>query len=294
MALEETECDLCGAREARLKHRVDGFHIVRCVRCDLTYVAEKVEPAFLKQYYGQAYYTGAQPKGYADYIGQRESRKRHFRSLIPSIQRHLTGSCPRVVDVGCAAGFFLEVVRERGWNGLGVEVSGFAAEYARSRLGLDVIVGTLAEAALPEASVDLVTLWDVVEHLPSPRDVLGEARRVLRPGGMLCVSTGDISGFTARFYGARWSLLAPPGHLFYFSRRTLFALLRQSGFEVLQWQSDGAFLLNGGGVVPEANGTAGRLPAVVVGLHHNRWINALLRRLRLGSIITVYARRCGA
>src|SRR5262249_49520279 len=85
----QRECDLCGAREARVRYRMDGFHIVRCVQCDLTYVAEKVDPAFLKRYYGEAYYTGAQPKGYADYIGQRESRKRHFRSLIPGIKHHL-------------------------------------------------------------------------------------------------------------------------------------------------------------------------------------------------------------
>jgi 2-polyprenyl-3-methyl-5-hydroxy-6-metoxy-1,4-benzoquinol methylase len=272
---------------------MDGFHIVRCAQCDLTYVAESVDPAFLKQYYGEAYYTGAQHKGYADYIGQRESRKRHFRSLIPRIKHHLDMECPRVLDVGCAAGFFLEVVREHGWSGRGVELSTFAAEYARSRLGLDVIIGTLAEAALPAASFDLVTLWDVVEHLPNPRAALEETWRLLRPAGILCVSTGDISGVTARIYGAKWGLLAPPGHLFYFSRRTLFALLRESGFEVLQWQSDGAFLLNGGDV-PGAAVSARSLPGVVVALHHNRWINALLRRLRLGSIITVYARRCGA
>jgi 2-polyprenyl-3-methyl-5-hydroxy-6-metoxy-1,4-benzoquinol methylase len=268
---------------------MDGYHIVRCIECSLTYVAEEVEQEQLHEYYGEAYYTGAQAKGYADYIGDRDSRKRHFRSLIPAIKRHLNVDSPRVLDVGCAAGFFLEVAREEGWEAQGIELSAFAAEYARSRLGLQVFTGTLAEAALPAGSFDLITFWDVIEHVPDPLAVLSEARRVLRPNGLVAVSTGDISGATALVYGRRWRLLAPPGHLFYFSRRTLFALLRHLGFEVLQWQSDGAFLLNGDGSETGA-GMGWRLPSIVATLHRNRWVNAMLRRLRLGSVITVYAR----
>jgi len=286
-------CNLCGGREVRPLYEVDGFHIVRCVRCDLIYVAEQVGQKQLSEYYGEAYYTGAQDKGYADYIGRRDSRKHHFRSLIPSIKRHLNVESPRVLDVGCAAGCFLEVAREKGWEAQGVELSAFAAEYARSRLGLQVFTGTLNEAALAGTSFDLITFWDVIEHVPDPLAVLREARRLLRPNGLVAVSTGDICGVTARVYGRRWALLAPPGHLFYFSRRTLFGMLRQIGFEVLQWQSDGSFLLNGD--ESEAEGALGwRPPAIVVALHHNRWVNAVLRRLRLGSIMTVYARKCGA
>ncbi len=283
-------CNLCGGRKVCPRYEVDGFHIVRCVGCTLTYVAEEVEQAQLSEYYGEAYYTGAQDKGYTDYIGRGDSRKRHFRSLIPAIRRHLNVDSPHVLDVGCAAGFFLEVAREEGWEAQGVELSAFAAEYARSRLGLQVFTGTLAEAGLPSGSFDLITFWDVIEHLADPLAVLREARRVLRPGGLVVLSTGDISGATALVYGRRWRLLAPPGHLFYFSRRTLFALLRHLGFEVLQWQSDGAFLLNGD-ESETGGGKSWRLPSIVATLHHNRWVNAMLRRLRLGSVITVYARK---
>ena len=165
--------------------------------------------------------------------------------------------------------------------------SPYAAEYARSTLGLDVLTGTLADVPLLEDSFDLVTMWDVIEHLPDPFDALRRSHRVMRADGLIVVSTGDLSGATARLYGRRWALLAPPGHLFYFSRKTLYAMLQRAGFQPLSYQSDGAFLLN-----EEAEG--GRsLPSVIVRLHHNRWVSALLRRLRLGSIVTVYARRYG-
>lgn len=291
--VESRVCNLCGSKDARLRYQIDGFHIVRCIQCDLVFVAEEITDQQLIGYYSEAYYTGAQDKGYADYIGRRELRKEYFRSVIPRIRRHLRVGAPRVLDVGCAAGFFLEVAREQSWEAQGVEISAYAADYARSRLGLNVFTGTLAEAELSSCSFDLISFWDVIEHVRDPLEALRLSHNVLRPHGLLVLSTGDVSGLTARVYGRRWGLLAPPGHLFYFSRKTLFAMLRLAGFAVLEWQSDGAFLLNDAGAVLGQSGKRW-LGGFVVRVHRNRWVSGLLRRLKLGSVMTVYARRCGS
>jgi SAM-dependent methyltransferase len=264
---------------------VNGYHIVKCRACGLAFVAESVTPEAVLGYYGEGYYTGAQPQGYADYPGQRSARMAHFRSLIPTLEKQLATSHPSVLDVGCALGFFLEVARERGWSARGVELSPFAAERARSRSGLDVLTGTIEDARLDQERFDLITFWDVIEHLDDPLRALLRARELLRPAGLLALSTGDLGGFTARTLGRRWALLAPPGHLYYFSRRTLYAMLERAQLEPLSWQSDGVFLLN------DPEGDAKRLPSWLVRWHHNRVVNAVLRRLRLGSIITVQARR---
>src|SRR5262249_13244403 len=147
---------------------------------------------------------------------------------------------------GCAAGFFLDVAREAGWKPVGVELSPYMSGLARSR-GLDVREGGIEDVGFKENSFDLITMWDMIEHAQHPRSVLEHAHKLLAPGGVLVVATGDIDGFTARVHGRRWSLIAPPGHLFYFSQRTLFALLERAGFAPTEWQSDGAFLLNGPG-----------------------------------------------
>jgi SAM-dependent methyltransferase len=277
-------CNLCGSTDARLRHRVGGYSVVECNICHLVFVGETVPGDVLEAYYGSAYYTGGQPDGYGDYGALRESRTAHFRSLLPWLRAHLPTPSPRVLELGSAYGFFLEVVREQGWTGIGVELSDHAASQARAR-GLDVRTGTLDAVALPEASFDLVALWDVIEHLPDPAAAVRRVARLLRPGGVLALATGDVSGFTARAFGARWGLLAPPGHLYYFSRRTLRALLEQSGFEWLGWRSDGAFLLNDG---PPAPGAIARALAAAQQL---RVVHGVLRRLRLGSIMFVQARR---
>jgi len=284
-------CNLCGSGKAHIKYEIDDFHIVRCSRCDLIYVAEELGNQELAAYYSEAYYTGAQSKGYADYVGRRELRKAYFRSAMPTIKHHLASEVPRVLDVGCATGFFLEVAHEQGWKAQGVEVSTYAAEYARSQLSLDVLTGTLADVKLPASTFDLITLWDVIEHVPDPFETLTLVYDLLRPDGLVIISTGDASGVTARFYGRRWALLAPPGHLFYFSRKTLFSMLRRTGFESLSWQSDGAFLVND---VPEGQQSGRSLLLNSLGrFQQNRWVNAVLRRLKWGNIITVYARKCG-
>ena len=281
-------CNLCASDERQPKFEVDGYHIVNCKSCGLCYVAESISAEDLVHYYGEAYYTGKQQKAYADYFGFREARKSHFKSLMPTIRRYVAKDQVRALDVGCAAGFFLEVAQEEGWQAQGIEMSPYMSEYARESLGLDVLTGTLEEVSLPESAFNLITMWDVIEHLIDPLNTLKQACSLLAPGGLIAISTGDIGGATARIYNRRWALLAPPGHLFYFSRRTLFAMLRQAHFEPLGWQSDGVFLMN-----TDGDENTSPLRSAVNALHHNRVINAILRRLKLGSIMTVYARKCG-
>jgi predicted TPR repeat methyltransferase len=141
-----------------------------------------------------------------------------------------------VLDVGCAAGFFLSVMKERGWRTLGVEVSGYIAEYGRQNYGLDVIVGTLDEAAekLGERRFDLITFWDVVEHLPDPRTILARAAQLLKPGGKVLIETQNVRSLFARVLGRRWQHYKHHEHLYHFDRRTVRELCRQAGLNVVE------------------------------------------------------------
>jgi SAM-dependent methyltransferase len=98
---------------------------------------------------------------------------------------------------------------------------------------VETLLGTLGEANLPANSLDVVTLWDVVEHLANPRSTFEEAWRILRPGGWLVVQTMNVESWPARLLGPRWPWLMEM-HLHYFSPRTLSALARQVGFEPIK------------------------------------------------------------
>jgi len=112
-----------------------------------------------------------------------------------------------------------------------VEMSAYAAASARSR-GFDIVTGQLSDAAYPDGRFDAVTLFDVMEHLPDPVPVLEEAHRILRPGGLLVMGTGDRGTRTATLAGSRWSYMAIPDHICFYDQRAMADLAERTGFVV--------------------------------------------------------------
>lgn len=154
--------------------------------------------------------------------------RRALRRLGPPAGR-------RLLDVGAYTGIFVDVARQAGFEAEGIELSRWAVAHARSR-GLPVRNESIEERARAGGAYDVLTLWDVVEHLRDPRADLVACRDLLRPGGRLHVSTIDARSLVARLLGARWPWLMDM-HLVYFDRRTLPGLLEEVGFRVVERRS---------------------------------------------------------
>jgi SAM-dependent methyltransferase len=226
-------CPLCGARERRPLLVKDGWPVAGCASCGLVYVDAAVDRSRLEEFYGSSYYEG---DTFTDYVGDRDVRVASARGRVAELTRRHPGG--RLLDVGCAAGFFLEAASEH-YDVAGVELSAWAADIARERLGDLVVTGELADAGFPDDEFDVVTMWDVVEHLSHPVEVMAETARITRPGGLLALTTGTVEGPIARRDLASWSLMAPPGHLAYFAPSTIERLLNGAGFEVSRIHFDG-------------------------------------------------------
>jgi len=137
----------------------------------------------------------------------------------------------RMLDVGAATGILTRAARAEGWEVVGVEPSAWAVREARERHGTELFEGTLAELPGDQRDLDVVTLIDVIEHVPDPRALLRQARARLRPGGRVLVVTPDVTSLPARLMGRRWWHVRT-AHVCLFSRRSLLVLLEQEGFEV--------------------------------------------------------------
>ena len=232
-SLRYVRCNLCGA-DGGDHVRSDGpLHLVRCRACGLVYVTPRLGQRTIRALYDEDYFAtgnGAR-RGYRDYLAEREYYLRTFRRRMRRIEQH-AGLGRRLLDVGCAAGFFLEVCRESGWDVYGVEPAACMVEYAQSKLRLPVYCGTLRERCFKPGSFDVVTLWDVLEHMTDPRRELLEVNRVLQPGGLLVIETQDIGSWVPRMLGRRWIHYGNDLHLFHFTPRTLRRLLQETGFRV--------------------------------------------------------------
>ena len=140
----------------------------------------------------------------------------------------------RLLDIGCASGMFLRRAAADGWSVVGVEPSQQLSRLAKENLDGrgEIIPTTLQTASLTGAAFDVVTMWDVLEHVPEPAEFLRTAASLLRPGGHLFVNVPDLDSLQARLLGARWPLLLPE-HLNYFNRGSLAYCGKQAGLLAL-------------------------------------------------------------
>ena len=230
-------CNLCGSASPKLLWKRNGYAIVACHQCGLQYVGQDPQDIDFAALYSEAYYTGGSAQVFANYVGKELVRRASARRRLRSMRRR-TSRAGRLLDVGCAAGFFLVEAR-RYFEPQGVEISEFSSRVARERFGLDVFTGTLQDAKFAANSFDVITMWDVVEHLPDPKAVLAEASRVLRSGGSLVLTTGDVGSRYARRAGPSWHLLEPPWHLYFFSRATMSAMGEAAGLRFQACASTG-------------------------------------------------------
>ncbi|MBX5491339.1 MAG: class I SAM-dependent methyltransferase [Chloroflexi bacterium] len=307
--LEQVPCNLCGAWDAALLYpgtidlldeQIDPQQVfactsshygrygpvVRCRRCGLVYLNPRLTAAAIEA----AYEAVADTR----YLAEREGRVHTFARALSELEsvweRH--GPRPagpgRLLDVGCHIGVFLELAVQRGWDAEGVEPSRWAASCGRAR-GLRVRCSTLQGAALPSASYDVVTLWDVIEHFADPAAELREVWRLLRPGGLVGITTMNIDSLVARVLGPRWPWLMQM-HLYYFSERTLRALLARCGFEVLAVRPHRR-IVRVSYLLSRAERWLPQASRLAVAAAERLRLADYLVPIDLGDIITVYARR---
>jgi hypothetical protein len=174
--------------------------------------------------------------GYADYIGDEERHRETARRRLALLERFV-GAQGRLLDVGTAAGFFVDEAIRAGWNAEGIDVAAHVVEWGRRELGAPLNVGDVSTA---EGSYAAVTMWDYIEHSLNPAGELAKTNELLEPGGVVALSTGDVESAAARLSRSRWHLLTPRHHNFFFSARTLARLLERCGFDVVWTGHPGA------------------------------------------------------
>jgi SAM-dependent methyltransferase len=229
-------CDLCGASSADhpvvfWKHNTP---VVRCRSCGLLYSNPRWLTKHLFGYYDESYlqeYKRTIQETSTDPVENR-LRWQPFLDILSSARQ-----ANRLLDVGCATGEFMLVAKANGWEAYGVEPGVPAAEVAKQSTGCQVHAGTLDTAPYPDGWFDVVTLWDVIEHVQSPSQYFADVARLVRPGGLVGITTPNIRSVSYWALGPHWSVVGPNGHIYYFAPGTLKRLLEKSGFSLTSMHS---------------------------------------------------------
>jgi len=173
------------------------------------------------------------------YVSQGTGRMETFKKGLRLVEK-FSPQKGKLLDVGAAAGFFMNVAKNNGWEVSGVEPNTWLCEYGKKHFNIPILPTTLEHARYKKSFFDVVTIWDVIEHIPHPERTLHEIQRILKPGGIFILSTPNADSVFFKIFGRKWWFFLSH-HLFYFSPKTIKIFLRKEGFTVLSiqphWQS---------------------------------------------------------
>jgi 2-polyprenyl-3-methyl-5-hydroxy-6-metoxy-1,4-benzoquinol methylase len=225
---EKIKCSLCDSLDVKFYCSKHGYKLYKCLNSRLLFVSPTPSS---ENIYDRSYFSGAEGGfGYVDYDTDKEPMTPVFEKYIDLILKYGI-SKGKLLDVGAATGFFMNLASKK-FEVYGVEVSDFAAQKGRNN-GLNILTGSLETSNYLDNSFDVITMFDVLEHLPNPKTALLEANRILRKGGLLIINTPDSESLWANIMGSRWHLIVPPEHINYFSPKTLSTYTKKIGLKVV-------------------------------------------------------------
>lgn len=202
----------------------ENWDLSLCLNCSHVFANPAPTPHFIQSLYSQV-----EDPLYEDEF---EGRSKNFLKILSRLEK----ICPNkgtLFDVGAATGILIHLARDRGWDADGIEPSAWAVKLAKEKYALNIKQGSFEKASLPSNQYDAVTMVDIVEHVSSPLEAVQRAFEILKPGGILCLVTPDIKSLAARITRAKWWHFRP-GHLGYFTARSLQKLLDLAGFTIVK------------------------------------------------------------
>jgi SAM-dependent methyltransferase len=237
---EECACPLCKSRRSSIfieaQDNLQGnagrwFSVVRCQDCGLCYTNPRPTRGSIGQFYPRDYWAVRAPSP-TERTQPRFHRPTHWWRRQRERQALPWHGQRRLLDFGCGGGVFLQRMHRQGWHVTGIDSSLDAARRVRTELGLRALAGSLPHANLDPESFDVITMWQSLEHVHDPREVVQQAFFLLAPGGKLLVSAPNIESLGFQWFGRNWYGLDLPRHLTHFSPRTLTWMLERAGFHV--------------------------------------------------------------
>lgn len=142
-----------------------------------------------------------------------------------------------LLDIGCGIGYFLSLAKKDGYDVMGTDISKWVANYVKEHHGIKVVSGNFLELKLPENYFDVITMWQVIEHLPQPNLFLKKIFTLLNPGGILVIATPHVDNWFAQMYKSNWNCFMPDEHLGLFNLESMKLILEKNNFDLITVKS---------------------------------------------------------
>ncbi|MCL5012189.1 MAG: class I SAM-dependent methyltransferase [Patescibacteria group bacterium] len=223
-------CDSANLRLVSIKKINRSAYI--CHACSLVFLWPQPTPQEINEIYTESYYKSWGVSTSVENLETARLKKITAERYIKKIKPYVKGD--KFLDIGCAFGYCMDVAQKHGFDVYGVELSSFSGPIARRKFKDKVFNGVLADAVFSNAYFDTITMFDLVEHIPDPLSFMCEARRIIKSGGIVGITTPNTDSISYKIFGTRswfhWKL----EHLGYFNRASIKELARRSGFRFIK------------------------------------------------------------
>jgi len=242
MDLSNTEklcCPLCNNPETNLKYHIQSWNIVECCSCGFVYVNPRLVRSELLKIYTSNYFDNKEV-GYYHYTENKNLRKANFTKWVKNALPFFTPSSPtKALDVGCAAGYCLDVFRELQWKAYGIELDKDLAASLRQQ-GYYIFDTPLTTLTTTE-KFGFISLFDVIEHLTDLQANMAMLHSLLEDDGIVVLVTPNYQSWQRRLFQKKWFQFKPIEHINYFTRSSLTQLAESTGFSVVHTKRSGQF-----------------------------------------------------
>lgn len=243
--INNKKCKICGSSNLSKKYKVDNYNYLICNDCKIVFLDQNFTKDDISKIYNDKKYLSENYKfcikesKLNSYFAMEDRLRIHSKRTQDEIRKTLKinnikiGS--KLLDVGCAAGFFLDVARANGYEPFGIEISDEGANHARNNYNIEIISKDLLKLDDNYNNFfDMVTMFDVLEHLDEPTASLKKVYEILKSGRVLVVEVPNIKTIDTFSYRNLVSILQPPHHLFLFNPNNLRLILEKNGFKIIE------------------------------------------------------------
>lgn len=237
--IKKNNCLLCKFENSyKIIKVIDEYSFKECKYCGLVYLDPQPEDDAIKKIYKEKYFHSQHPQGYYDMIVRKDDVINYRLKALVNLLNNLTHNKGRLLEVGCALGYFLQLAQQTGWEAQGVELSQWASDYARKNTRVKVTTGKLEDVKFPTSYFDAIVMIELIEHTQQPDIFLKEVYRILKPDGIILITTPNSKSIHGKIWWGKFQeIFLIKEHLFLFSIPTIKRILKLANFNIIHLQT---------------------------------------------------------
>ncbi len=240
--MHQTKCNNCESEKFTVYLSFDKppSQIVSCQNCGLMYLTPQPKKDDRENVYNEFYFKreSSNKKNISGYRSYQEDQYIHnfyFLRLLKKIKRYIRKGS--IFEIGSAMGFFLDKASKEGFDVEGIEISKYCVDFGKKELNLNIQRSDFSNYKTNK-KIDVVAMFQTIEHLPDPKSTLKKANSILEKGGIIIMTTPNQKSLISKLFGKKWFEYKPTEHLFYYNPQSMTQLLKLSGFDKVKITRD--------------------------------------------------------